>query len=315
MKVMLEMLGGRKITVTDIKEFNFIQTAGVPCDGLWMYFSTDGSVDEICRVKAYEGDRLIFNGFCDTQKSTENASGSELFVFARSGAALLVDNEAEPFTYDKPSAKQLCFTYARKYGFVSKLPEIYSNMKYEVVKGTSCYGAISNFVSLLTGNSIAVTPENEITLLTASEDVRHFSGYNIISLKHTINRSEPYSQILYKKSYREPRYSVHTEAVLADELGINRSVYMNLSSLPQWQRENAVAQRLRQSYRDYKVLELEVSGYADEPLLQRFNLITHKGRYENYQLTEKKYVRDKYGDYTRLTLKKITDIKERTYVD
>ena len=315
MKIELETTDGKTIIPSRIIEFCFTQTVNVACDSLWAYFTSDDHVGEIAKVKAYHNGELIFNGYCDCQKSTFNQNGYEIYFYSRSSASVLVDNEAEPFTYEKPSAKQLCLNIASKYGFELELDEVFCNTKYEVTRGSSCFGAIKQFVSFLTGNYLIVTPDNKIKMIALSKDVKKLSAQNIISLTHTINRSEPYSQIHFKQSSSQARYSVHTRAQLAKELGIDRQVYINLSSLPQWQRENTVLQKLQASYENYHVAQIRMGGYFDGGLLQRYSFDNGKTELDDYALYEKKFVCDKNGEYTNLILKKNVDAKEFTYVD
>lgn len=315
MRIELELTDGKIIRVSRVCELCFTQTVNVACDSLWAYFVSDGNVGEIAGVRAFSGGRLVFSGCCDCQKNTLNENGYEIYFYARSSAGVLVDNEAEPFTYEKPSAKQLCFNIAGKYGFKSQLDDVFCNMKYEVTSGTSCFGAINQFVRMLTGEYIVVTPDNVIKAIRLSDDIKRLESYKIISLTQTINRSEPYSQINYKKSSSQPRYSVHTKSRTAQSLGIDRQMYINLSSLPQWQRENTVLQRLRESYENYNTAQLTVSGYFDGELLQRYSYDNKKIKLDDFALYEKKYICDKNGECTRLVLKKNIDVKELTYVD
>ena len=103
--------------------------------------------------------------------------------------------------------------------------------------------------------------------------------------------------------------------MLCDSLGINRTKFINLNSLPKWQRDNTVLLQLKSSFEDYKTLEVSVSGYADEPLLRRFDCSTQHKSYSDYVLTQRKFICTKNGTVTMLTLKKQLDIKEITYVD
>lgn len=315
MTVKLFTIDGREITVNKFTEFNFTQSAGVACDSLWVSFPYSSDMGEIVKVQAYKNSKLIFSGYCDCQRNIQNENGCEVYFYARSSACVLVNNEAEPFTYECPTAKQLFYSNAEDLGFTSSLPELESRDKYRVEKGVSRFGAIGNFVFLLSGNRICVTPENEIKILTLSSDIKSLNSFDIVSAVHTVNRSEPYSQINYKQSSGEGKYSVHTASELSKELGINRTAYINLSSLPKWQRENAVLQKLKGSFDDYKILEVKVCGYVNQELFQRFFYNSPFGVYSDYALTEKKYTFDKNGEMTRLTLKKINDIKEITYVD
>lgn len=315
MSVFVETIDGNKIEIKDISELRLTKSLGVACDSLWIKFFDENYVGEISKIKLYIKDNLIFNGLCDCRKSSESKNGYEISIFARSTACILVDNETMPYTYEKPSAKQLCRCAAEGFGFVCALPEIYSNMAYEVTAGSSCYGAISRFVSLLTGDYIYITPDNEIKAAKLSENVENINKYNVLSAVHTMDRSEPISKIRFKKNSGELRYNMNTEARLGSELGIERETYINLSALPQWQRDNTVLKRLKASYENYDTLEIVVSGYADEELMQRFNYEAQRISYENYYLAEKKYMCSEKGEFTKLVLRKNIDVKEITYVD
>ncbi|MCM1114357.1 MAG: hypothetical protein NC397_02550 [Clostridium sp.] len=315
MIIKLTTVYGKEIVPDKISEFCFTQSLGVACDSFWAYFYSDKPVDEILRVTAEEKGNVLFAGYCDCQKTSQDENGFKIYFFARSFASVLVDNQAEPFTYNNPSISQLVFSIAKKYGFVSKLPDIASESQYEVSSGTSCYGALSQFVMLLTGDYISVNANKEIVLLTKSESTVPLNTYDALSFTHTINRSEPCSQINFKKSFSEGRYRLHTKALISDALHITREQYINLSSLPQWQRENTVLQRLKSSYSDYNIIDVTLAGYVNFSLLQRFDYCLDTLNDEDYVLTEKKYIFDKNGKRTRLILKKNIDIKEITYVD
>lgn len=305
----------KEIEIKNIYEFNLTQTADVPCDCLSFCFKDKSKPEEIVSVKAYSDGKLIFNGLCDCQRTAYTSSGSENFIYARSRACLLVDNEAEPFTYNKPTANQLYFNYAEDLGFTCRLPEIYSDDSYEVVKGASRFGAINQFVYLKSGKNIYVSPEDEISVHELSADKKDIDKYNIISFSACINRSEPLSCINFKRILGESGYRLHTKSEMSEKLGIKRNKYINLSAMPQWQREYIILQKLRSSYEDYKTLEITVTGNVSERLYQRFSFSYCGERYDDYVLAEKKYIFDEKGERTRLLLKKITEIEEITYVD
>ena len=315
MRIMVKTISNKCFDIDLITELCFTQTVGVACDSLWFKFRKKADVEEIETVKAYNGESLIFNGICDCQKIYHNKDGFECYVFARSTAALLVDNEAEPFTYNCPTAKGLCFSLAKDLGFKDALPDISSNDKYEVAKGTSLYGAIRQFVLLKTGRMIYVSPDNEIRCFEKSDEVKSLNTYRILSLTSIINRGEPVSKIVFKKSNSQSGYCLNMTAKVSNDLKINRVQYINLLSLPMWQREYAVLQKLKSSYDNYKVLEIVAAGYVDDSLYSRFDCELDRIIYNDYFLTEKKYICDSKGERTALVLKKQMDIKEVTYVD
>lgn len=315
MTIFLNTVDNKQITVRDAFEYNFSQGVDAACDSFWASFFINSPIGEIVEVRVAENDNIIFSGYCDCQKITRNRNGYKVYFYARSCASVLVDNEAEPITYEKPSAAQLVYSLAQSYGFVSKLPNIYSDSLYEVQKGVSCYGAINKFVKLLTGNQIFVTPKKEIIILEKSSDVKELSKYKLLSSIYTINRSEPCSKINFKKQSSNVAYSLHTKSKACEELKIDRQKYINLSAIPQWQRENTVIDTIKSSFDRYKTLEAVIAGFVDEPLLQCFHYRDEVGDYGELVLTEKQYISDKNGVRTKLTLMKDIDIKEITYVD
>lgn len=315
MKITAETIDGSIKEIEHIRELSFIQSADAACDSLSVYFKPEESYDEIAFVRLYDKDELVFYGICDCQKTSENDDGFEVYLYARSSAAVLVDNEAEPFTYYAPSAKQLCYSCTDRFGFKCLLPDIYSDEKYVVSRGTSSYGAVNQFVYLCTGSNIAVTPNNELILLKPSDDIKSLNTYRVISSKATINRSEPITQIHFKKTLNPNGYEMHTKAQTADELKLMKTKYVNQTSYADWQRDFTILQKIKKSFDSYKLLDVVVSGYANDNLLQRFSYCSKKSEYIDYALVEKRYICDRYGERTRMTLRKIMDIKEITYVD
>ncbi|MCM1285172.1 MAG: hypothetical protein NC213_08290 [Acetobacter sp.] len=315
MKIVTETVNGVIKEIENVCELSFIQSADAACDSLSIYFKPDESYDEIAFVRLYENDEIIFNGICDCQKTSEDDNGFEIYLYARSNASVLVDNEAEPFTYNAPSAKQLCYSCTDSFGFKCMLPDIYSDEKYVVPRGTSSYAAVNQFVYLCTGNSIAVTSNNELILLELSDNIKCLNTYKVISSKETINRSEPITQINFKRSLNPNGYEMHMKAKTADELKIMKSKYVNQASYADWQRDFTILQKIKKSFDSYKLLDVVVSGYVSDKLLQRFSYNSKKSEFVDYALVEKRYICDQYGERTRLTLRKIIDVKEIIYVD
>lgn len=198
-------------------------------------------------------------------------------------------------------------------GFENALPDIISNNSYEVSIGASCFGAINNFVKLLTDEEIYVDCCDRIKSYCESEDIKSLNSCKVISEAAVINRSEPLSQINFKKTLSD-NYNLHTKSQFADKIGINRQLYVNLTSLPQWQREFTISRDLKKSFDEYKQLELTVKGYFDENIYQRFDFDGATGAYKDYILIEKKYTFDKNGEVTKLLLKKKNDAEVVTYV-
>ena len=313
MRVTLINTDKKKFELTAISELTLIQGIGAACDAASISFYDERSMGEILKVEIYIGDRLVFNGFCDTQHETRQGDGYSVYIYARSSACILVDSKSQPFSFNKPSARQLFVSYARDKGFHYALPEIICNDMYEVSIGTSCFGAINNFVSLMTGKEIYADAENFIRLREESDNIKTLDSMHLISLTKIINRSEPLKIIHYKKTLSDS-YNIHAMSRLADRIDICREDYINLNSLPQWQRDFTAGQRLKRSFNSYKIAKATISGWCDDNIGQRFSCCAPE-HLDDYALTEKKYCFNASGETTVLTLKKRIETEEITYVD
>lgn len=313
MRIIISTVEEKEILLHGITELTFGDAADAACAYISVCFTSDKSIGEIVSVKAYDGSTLVFNGFCDCQRKSIGRSGIEYYVYARSSASLLLDNEAKPFTYMNVTTSTLFELYARELGFTNKLPKISCEALYEVQKGSSCFGAINQFTTLISGKRIYVTPNNEITVLEEKETIS-FNSLDLISAVETINRSEPLSSVIYKRDSLENDYTVNAHAGLSDSLMLKRVKYINLGTIPPLQRDYTVLNQLKQSYEKYKVLELTVNGYAKSALFTKLQY-PQGNTVDEYILYEKKYMSDKNAEKTKLFFRKNIDIKEITYVD
>lgn len=314
MRFELQDINGNRFDVSNVISFELTSEAGAACDGLRLSFIPEGSIAEICAVRAYSNGEPVFNGFCDSQKFTTDKSGRRCFIYARSSAALLVDNEALPRQYAGPTARQLWLSNAREFGFACGLPEVYTENTYMVSKGTSCYGAINDFVFALYGTPVYATPDNVLKAYALSESVKRLDGYNVISLSHIIDRSEPISLIDYKINSSDS-YSYHFKSDFADKMGIRRRRLYNLSSLPLWQREITIEKKLAQALTDYYSVQAVIAGECDLRLFDRVELCFNEGgTYEAFFVSEKTVSKNESGEKTTLVLKKNIDGELINYV-
>lgn len=135
MKIVLITVDNEEITLKNIISAVLTQTAEAACDSLSIKFIDNIKAVEIEKVLAYKDDELIFNGYCDCQKSAVDEKGFQTYIYARSSACLLVDNDAFAYTYNCPSALSLFQAYAKDLGFKFKLPNVYTlkNMRLQAV--------------------------------------------------------------------------------------------------------------------------------------------------------------------------------------
>lgn len=288
----------------EITSFELTSGISAACDGLRLNFCCSEPIGEVISVRATEENRIIFNGFADKQKISLAKNGFSGFIYARSSAALLVDNEAEPRQYNYPTAKQLCIQNAQDLGFACDLPDICCEDSYYVLKGTSRFGAINDFASMLFGAGIYVSPDNTIRAYGKSGNIKSLDEYEILNASYVMNRSEVLSGIDYKINSAD-KYIYHLESPFAVNNGIQRKRLLNLSSLPAWERKAKAAQKISNSLLNCYVLEISLSGIADFMPADRINVsfdrLSANGEFLVYEIIKEKNVN---GEKTTLILKK-----------
>ena len=299
--------------VTDIVSFELARSIDTACDGLRLSFISEHLLDEIVKVTAYNDTEIIFNGYADTQRETADERGWAAFIYARSSACLLTDNEAKPVTYSCPSAFSLYYQNARQFGFGCDFPYLYCDYDYQVGKGVSCYGAINDFVRGITGYNIVVDPYDVIKLASPNT-VAKIDKNCVMSEKRTVNRGNLVTCIDYKAT-GDSGYDHHLKSRYLEQQKINKQQKINLSTLPDWQKEFTVKNRLYSLCKDYYTVELMLRGYHHFDLYNKVNYDGDRiGRCEDYYVSKIVVKNGDGGCVTKITLNKNIDMQEINYV-
>jgi hypothetical protein len=303
----------KSIPIENVISYELSTDEDAPCDGLRLYFVSD-NMTELYRLEVFNTSEKIFNGYVDTQRETVNDSGCVCFLYARSSACILTDNEARPFTYINPSARSLCMSNAKDLGFNWRLPHIFCESDYSVSKGTSCFGAINNFVYGATGKHIRVNAENCITLAGDGEK-KSISAQDIMSEKRIINRGDALCRIDYK-ALNTDDYNRHIKSRFADDRKIRTSKKQNLASLPDWQREYTLTNALKSACASYYQMEL-VLGTSVQLCVGDIVSYTSStfGKLDDYIVSSLCFLSDAKGVRTNVKMRKNIDLREIVYVD
>ncbi len=305
---------GTEFEAFDIISYELASELSAACDGLRLYLHSEKAVNDIKTVYAYEEGKKLFYGFADQVQLSRNESGYTVFIYARSSAALLVDNEAYPGEYNCPTARQLWFSHAKPFGFSFGLPEVYSSSEYIVSKGQSCFGAIDTFMQYVCGKRIYVTPENELRAFETSGNVKRLDHSALLSVQAVTDKSSVISRIDYKISSSE-KYIYRLESGFAAEKGISSRKLINLSSLPAWQRDAEAQRQITQSLEDYFTVTVKLAGNADFSLADTVEAeldgIGVSGEFTVCAITRAK---DSDGAETTLKLRKEIDGELINYV-
>lgn len=309
----LRFVSGETQKIDRLLYMEYTSDLDAACDGLRMRFYSETELPEAEQTTLYIDGEKIFCGYCDRQEFTLSKDGGSVFIYARSGAALLVDNEANPTTYIQPSTNVLFYTEANPFGFKNKLPDLVSEHEYSVVKGTSCYGAINQFVKTLTQTPVRVNCDNEL-VLPDGKGITDLNATDVISFKKCINRAVPITRIDYKISTDTP-YNRHFKSRMCEGTKIQRSRKLNISSLPAWQREYTLSDLMQNAAKEYRTVTATVNGCRCFELNSRAEYTAGNiTADDNYRLYRTVITFDESGEKTKLVFLKDNDLKEVAYV-
>lgn len=251
----------------------FDYTCTTARDGVQYSFTFTEDCDPAPRYAPYGSTRVrgfapdgacCFFGYADQQKLTVTPGQRRGFVYARSSACLLLDNEALPISLNAPNVDQMVHHYAAPFGFTAALPAGTAPGQYTVEKGTSCFGALQGFMQVLGAKGVFVDPENRLCVYGSEVPVT-LPGDQITSITAVTERGEAPGVYAYKIASAEP-YCRRLEAGYFADKKISRRRYVNVAAYPPEQRQQVLLRKLEQAAARYRRLEVVLTGAHRLPL-------------------------------------------------
>ena len=226
----LEQLDGQRRELVHPVSFSLVRSADTPADSLKAEFMVPDAQDweqEIARIELQADGRRLFRGICDRQIVGLDSAGCRLTVWARSDAAVLLDNEAIPQEYSCVTLDEMFAKHLAPYGFQSDLEGEGSLLGFQLP------GRARRTIS---------------------------SGQAVSAVSRTVRRSEVISQVLLRDELG--RYSTALENEAARGLQILRRRCM----IPGAQWANAAQDarlKMQQSMRERIQWEIELPRLVD----------------------------------------------------
>jgi len=152
---------GELISPKNVINIELEQSLDIPADSLEVQFYYEQGFDDLQNVFLLEDDcinikaaiqynNVLFCGIVDEQRTIFSEKGDHIKVFARSKAALLIDNECMAQTYKNPSFAIMCERHAKPFGISIKRSDtenksLASRGTLKLPKGCSHYKAIEKY--------------------------------------------------------------------------------------------------------------------------------------------------------------------------
>ncbi len=170
--------GGKFISPKNVVKTELEQAVDIPADSLEVLFYYEKGFDDLQKVflledgcinieNAVQNKNVLFCGIVDEQRAETNENGEYIRVFARSMAALLIDNECIVQTYKNPSFSILYERHAKPFGIslnrsTADNKGLSSRGLLKLPKGCSHYKAIEKYCDEFLGTIPRVDHKGEL---------------------------------------------------------------------------------------------------------------------------------------------------------
>lgn len=229
LRCVLRDINGRKIAVPELLSLKVDIDEGVPADSLYATFAY-APTEQLTEIALYEEDVPLFIGVIDEEEHERNEQGEYLKISARSLAAHLLDNEAEPCAYDHPSLSLIYERYVKPFGIkMEDRADAVFFGEQSVMKGYSCWRVLKNFCTACYSavpriSSVGVLyPEG---ILNDGEIVFGGDGVRYTQISEVKKRCEEISTV-YVKASNAGNYTLPIDNLSANARGIRRVRYLN----------------------------------------------------------------------------------------
>lgn len=231
MKYILTDINGGTVTIENAVSVVLDRDESAAADALTVVFACDLCDRDFASVVVEHEETIIFSGIVDEQTETQTAAALLLEITARSRAALLLDNEAQPQVYHKPSMDELFRRHIEPLGFADYIGENkILNGEMSITKGMSVWQALAVFQAYCGGTEPLIRADGALDVSDSREVQTVILSSNIIIKKsHTKKRCAIISKV-YMRGRNGAGYEIETENPLAQRLNICRVRYLNAAN-------------------------------------------------------------------------------------
>lgn len=185
--------------------------------------------DQLTKIKVYDDkkSRVILNGIIDEQIVSVSTAGVSLTILGRSSAALLLDNEAQPQTYNSIDIELLYNRHIKPYGYAGYKSVKYQSFSglFEISKGLSEWQVLEKFCKDFLLKIPRVRPSNVIDFIDDYNDsgivfsnkIKGSTYYS--SLEQNYKRYKLLSEV-FIRSLKDGNY----DNIISDQTSINRGI-------------------------------------------------------------------------------------------
>lgn len=300
-------INDEKVTVKNPLSMTVNIEQGVPADDMTAVFAYFSS-KELKSVVVYKDSKVVFTGIVDEQQSICSAQGTYKKIVARSMAALLLDNESEPVSYNNPSSFVIASRHAVPFGvgFDDTTDDTYFGV-LTVQKGSTNWQAIEDFSKKAYMTTPRVDEHGKLLLKGIQNDKEvvfsnSHDGISYTEFTQSIRRCDEISKVCIKVTNSCGYHNV-VENEDATKRGIKSVRYLNsvLTDTPAVYADKMIKNSKNKAY----VITLECAGCHLDKFANNARIADSIcGEINSLYVCSVQYVLNRKNDVTRITLKR-----------
>ena len=288
---------GKTVLMEHPMSVSLSSSLSAPADSLRAVFAVEGEVPALYSIEALDGDETVFSGRIDQQAEEFSGKGRFLTVYARSAAAVLLDNEARPQTYMCPSMRFLMKRHFEPLGFDRFVgPDKVFTGQFTVAKGMSEWAVLEKFAKIFLNTEPRIDMTGAIDVSGREGDGELFlPAQSLVSFRRELKNSSLISEIR-ARALPDRGYDMEFGSELAKSCRVGRIRYVNAvegrsGSI------TGVRRLLEKSDAAYERITAECCGRAKCSV---GDVLTTGLSSMRYRIRELNYTLDSRGERTRI---------------
>lgn len=281
----------------------------VPADDVTITFPYNKNIsDSINLILAENDGKVVFKGIIDEVENIKNNRAVITRIKARSMAGVLLDNEAEPVTYDNTTADFIFDKHLKPFGideFVADNTPLWDNLK--IYKGMTHWQVYENFCKNLYGSMPRITSDGVAVFNGGDEgEVLYFSDKNAGVVYYSIDEDNKRYKLISKVMLKLQSFGGYVGSIENSNencRGITRVRLVNATAdtSPVDTADKIIVQSNEDSYS----VTLKCAGCFID-IMGKHCIVSDSvlGKRDNLVVSRLKYVLDADGEVTSVELKR-----------
>ncbi len=173
-------ISGKTICFSNPMQMELCESFDTPASSFFAVFCVFWPIEELEKIIVKNADEIVFEGFVDEQRTICNSQGIHIKISARSNAQL-IDNEALPITYIRPSLDDIYKNHLEPFGIKGVLGSGICQGNFAVSKGTCHWAVVEEFCKCVLNVSPKITKEGYLDARqdeSSEKSIRFCNSFN-----------------------------------------------------------------------------------------------------------------------------------------